>query len=74
MDNLEHCVAKLQSGNTSCTWLPEEVIDIGEPAALQSREVRRLTGSEVGWVQHSTEVHLVPYISGSAGVGVAIHF
>ena len=33
-----------------------------------------LTGSEVGWVQHGAKVHLVPDISSSAGVGVAIHF
>ena len=32
-----------------------------------------LTGREVGRVQHGAEVHFVPHISSSTGVGIAIH-
>ena len=32
-----------------------------------------LTGREVGRVQHGAEVHFMPHISSSTGVGVAIH-
>lgn len=47
---------------------------ICEASALAAREwIGRLTDSKVGWIKHGAEIHLVPDISSSTGIGVAIH-
>lgn len=40
---------------------------------LPNQDTQGLTRYKVGRVQHGTEVHFVPDICCSAGIGVAIH-